>query len=430
MNSAGNPPKYRQGDFDFRPGEKLFIPHAARPDFSHRVLLFGRFSCRLSLFSCLQERDFGVIIYKFLQLKNLYCRVDGLARGHIGKTLGKKMKFFSGICVTLIFCGILSAASLAGDAARWTVTLPQQPQASFAGIYYAKEAGIFAKHGLDVEIRHVGANDGPVTGTLASGQSQFVVAPLTAALVERAKGTALVNICQLNRSGNVLLIADRRSGIRQLADLKKPRPDGKPLRFGVRSGDAGIIPRLFFRQQGIGQEIVLLKSDGVSLFLWGALDAIYGMEYDEYYQLLAAGQNPEELTVFRLRDHQLNIPEDGLYTLKSTVAAHPEICAAMRSALLEGWRGAGRHPEQAMKYVRLYAERDGVRFDPAHQFWMLNLFGKSLEIDGAQAGTLDPAVYESTVRALRRSGLIAKSVEYRDFCPELPAPSASSGGKP
>ncbi|MPN10748.1 hypothetical protein SDC9_158045 [bioreactor metagenome] len=173
-----------------------------------------------------------------------------------------------------------------------------------------------------------------------------------------------------------------------------------------------------------------LKFDGVTLFLWGALDAVCGMEYDEYYQLLAAGQNPEELTVFRLRDHQLNIPEDGLYTLKSTVATHPETCAAMRSALLEGWRGAVRHPEQAMKYIRLYAERDGARFDPAHQFWMLNLFGKSLEINGAQAGTLDPAAYESTVRALRRSGLIAKSVGYRDFCPGLPLPSASSGGKP
>ena len=65
------------------------------------------------------------------------------------------MKLFSG---TRVFPAVLAllfaAAGAAAENRTVSITMTWQPQAQFAGIYYAKEAGIFAKYGLDVEIRH------------------------------------------------------------------------------------------------------------------------------------------------------------------------------------------------------------------------------------------------------------------------------------
>lgn len=335
------------------------------------------------------------------------------------------MKRVFGIGGAVVMLCVLLAMTAAAESRRWVIAMPRQPQAQFAGIYYAKEAGIFAKYGLDVEIRHP-ASGTPLVESLTSGNARFIVAPLTAMLVERAKGVPLVNICQVNRTGNVLLVATRRSGILQPADLKKPGPGGKPLRIAVRDADSGTLPRLFLRQQGIDRE-PMSSGSGVELLLWGAADVVGGMEYDEYYQLLAAGYNPEELTVFRMRDYQLNVPEDGVYTLEKTVAANPAVCAALRDAVLEGWREALRNPERALQFVRLYAEREHARFDPAHQLWMLNVFGRSLGLDAPQSGTLAPESFEAAVRLLRRNKLIARELDYRKFCPRLSGPAG--GGK-
>jgi hypothetical protein len=89
----------------------------------------------------------------------------------------------------------------------------------------------------------------------------------------------------------------------------------------------------------------------------------------------------------------------------------------LRDAVLEGWREALRNPERALKFVRLYAEKEGARFDPAQQLWMFNVFGKSLGLDTPQAGTLPPEVCESVVRIFRRNKLIGGVEDFRNFCP-------------
>jgi len=335
------------------------------------------------------------------------------------------MKRIFGIGGAIVLLCALFAATATAAPRRWTIVMPWQPQAQFAGIYYAKEAGIFEKHGLDIEIRH-NPQGAPIVENLTSGKAQFIVAPLAAMLVERSRGVPLVNVCQVNQTGNILLVAARRSGIVQPADLKKPGLNGKPLRFAVWDSDSGTLPLLFLRQQGV-DGIAASPGSGVESFLWGAVDVISAMEYNEYYQLLAAGYDPEELTVFRLRDHQLNIPEDGVYALEKTAAGSPAVCVALRAAVLEGWREALRNPEQALKFVRLYAEREGVRYDPAQQLWMFNMFGRSLGLDTPQAGTLAPEVCDSVIRIFRRNKLITGDADFRTFCPASSKPAG--GGK-
>lgn len=327
------------------------------------------------------------------------------------------MKLFCGIRgFLMIFALFLVPTALTGETRSWVLTLTWQPQAQFAGIYYAKETGIFAKYGLDVEIRHK-TIELSIVDYLARNRSDFILASLGTALVERSEGLPLVNICQLGRDSTVMLIAPAGRGITQLKDLNTPTPEGKARRIAVWEVDFSAVPLAFLRERNIKGEILPLNT-GIALFLWGAADVICAMEYNEYYQLLAAGYDPGQLVCFRLRDNRMNIPEDGLYTLESTAAANPEVCTAMRRAILEGWREAVRNPEQALRFVREYCEKDNSRFDPAHQRWMFNVYAKSLALEGEQAGNLPRSVYDSTVRLFRRHGLIRSAVDYSRFCPD------------
>ena len=336
--------------------------------------------------------------------------------------LVKRCRKYAGLL--LLLAAFSAAAGTAGER-RWIITMTWLPQAQFAGVYYAKEAGIFEKYGLSVEIRHKTA-ELSIIDYLTQKRSEFIVAPLATALLARSEKVPLVNIGQVSQSGAVMLVAAGKNGIRKAEDLKKPDAAGKPRRFGIWSVDFGMAPLAFLRKQGVAGEIVPLNTD-IALFLWGAVDVISVMEYNEYYQILASGRQPAELTVFRLRDYGIDVPEDGVYTLESTAAEYPGVCLALRRAVMEGWSEAVKHPKKALEYVWKYCARDNGRFDPAHQYWMLTVYGKLLGLGTPQAGVLSPAAYDAAVKLFRRSGLIAGSVDYRQFCPNL---AETSGGRP
>ena len=76
----------------------------------------------------------------------------------------------------LLLAAFSAAAETAGER-RWIITMTWLPQAQFAGVYYAKEAGIFEKYGLSVEIRHKTA-ELSIIDYLTQKRSEFIVAPL------------------------------------------------------------------------------------------------------------------------------------------------------------------------------------------------------------------------------------------------------------
>lgn len=229
----------------------------------------------------------------------------------------------------------------------------------------------------------------------------------------------LVNIAQFSQNSSVMLVAAA-PGVGRLGQLNSRRPDGSRRRVGVWRFNFDTLPKIFLARQKLDVDIVPVNS-GISLFLWDAVDALAVMSYNEYYQILAAGFNPEELIRFRLRDYGLNIPEDGLYALRETVRRCPEECRLMRLAILEGWRLAMKHPNEALKYIRLYCDRENSAFDVAHQRWMLGAYSKELELGNPQLrGKLQRKSYDSTVKLLTRHGELASAPSYEDFCPALP----------
>ncbi len=310
---------------------------------------------------------------------------------------------------------LLGAASLTltGAEHSYTLSMPWKPQAQFAGYYYAAAHGIFKQHGLEVEISHR-PPEHSVFSTLRQPESDFIVAPLTAALQTADSGGELVNIAQISQHSPVSLVGRRSAGITGLDSLTEK---GRALRAGCWQVDFDLLPELFLARHAPEAQRFPLN-DGVDLFLWKAVDLISVMEYNEYYLLLAAGIPESELIRFRMRDCGLNIPEDGVYTFAETFRRYPADCGAMRNAVLEGWRQAIRNPAEALRLVRKECRKQNVPFDPAHQLWMLKRFAEDMELgQPEQFGTISRHNYDTAVQLLKRSGRIRKAPEHGLFAP-------------
>ena len=113
----------------------------------------------------------------------------------------------------------LAAAALIGSAAQaqTKVTIGISGWTGFAPLTLAKEAGLFKKHGLDVDIKKIPQKDRHLA--IASGDIQCAATTVETWVVWNANGVATMQIFQLDKSygadGMVV-----KAGIAKIADLK------------------------------------------------------------------------------------------------------------------------------------------------------------------------------------------------------------------
>ncbi|WP_173084964.1 ABC transporter substrate-binding protein [Fundidesulfovibrio magnetotacticus] len=312
----------------------------------------------------------------------------------------------------------LLALLLAWDAARAeglrrAALIPQwEPQAQFAGYYAARAKGFYAARGVDLEILR-GGPASPPSALLTHGRAQFGTLFLSTALRERSEGLKLVNLAQFLRGTTMLLVARRASGVEKPEDLQGRR-------VSLWEKEYNIQPRAFFRKYRVGVK-PLPQGFTVDLFLRGGADAMTAMNYNEYHVLLNAGLDPWELTVFPMRDHGLDYPEDGLYALEDTCRADPDLCRAVAEASIEGWRWVFAHPEEALDLVMVEVRAANLPTNRMHQKWMLERLREAMTPPGGPGpGPLSREEFETMARALKDEGLLANPVRYEDF--RVPAP--------
>ena len=149
------------------------------------------------------------------------------------------------IFVGFLLCLFTVFAARARAAESATVSfLPQwQPQAQFAGYYFAYEKGFYRERGLDVRILRGGA-ERPPSEMLAQGRVDFTTIQLTAGIVRRARGVKLVNVCQIAQHSALMLIARKSSGIIEPQDI-----NGKKV--GLWGEDFQGQLHAFFRKYGL-----------------------------------------------------------------------------------------------------------------------------------------------------------------------------------
>src|SRR3989344_1272101 len=93
-----------------------------------------------------------------------------------------------------------------------TVQLKWVHQAQFAGIYVAKERGLYEEEGLDVTIDHGGPNAPPLPPVL-SNRAEFGVAGADDVLVAVSEGKSVRAIAAIYQESPVVYFALKESGI-------------------------------------------------------------------------------------------------------------------------------------------------------------------------------------------------------------------------
>ncbi len=282
------------------------------------------------------------------------------------------------------------------------------PQAQFAGYYTALDKGIYRKHGIDLTIITGGPNY-PTSEFLREGKADFALLWLTTAMRERASGVKLVNIAQIVRKSSMMLVARKSSGIRTPADM-----NGKKV--GLWGGEFAIPPHAFFTKYGITAREVR-QSYTVNLFLRGGIDVASAMWYNEYHTIINAGIDPEEMNVFFFKDAGLNLPEDGLYALESTVKNDPDLAAEFARATLEGWEYAFAHPDEALDIIIKYMRAAKIPANRMHQKWMLARMRDLISNDGGKSvtGVLSRDDYAATGEILLKIGVIRQVPDFGTF---------------
>jgi NitT/TauT family transport system substrate-binding protein len=282
------------------------------------------------------------------------------------------------------------------------------PQAQFAGYYMAKEKGIYEKYGLDVTIMTGGVAHN-VPESLKSGETDFGILFLYTGVMERAKGTKLVNIAQIFQRSSIMFVAKKQSGINTLKDF-----NGKKI--GIWRTNSTELTTGFLKKQNINAEIVPFDS-GINPFLKDAVDITVMMKYNEYKRLINSGINPDEISIFNFSDYGMNFPEDGIYCMERTFKNDPELCRKFIKASIEGWIYALANTDETLEVILRISDIAKVSSNKSHSLWMLNCIKDMIHSSdkNIKEGKLLESDYDHLANFLYENNYITSKPLYGDF---------------
>jgi NitT/TauT family transport system substrate-binding protein len=312
------------------------------------------------------------------------------------------------VLFTLFHCFFLVYSPLVAQENKIVFAPHWLPQAQFAGYYVALDQGFFEKYGLDVEIIHPSATTN-VIDFLNDGRAHVVTQFLVSALYAKDKNTDIVNIAQYSQRSAIMLVSKKSSGIERLESIQ-----GK--RIGVWRGGFSEIPRAMVQGKGLQVEWVPILSS-VNLFLMNGIDLMTVMWYNEYNQIRLSGVDSTDLNTFFLSEYGYDIPEDGLYTLRSTRMARSEQLSAFVQATNDGWEFASKNREYTIDLVVGKMREANISSNRAHQGWMLDRILELQEPTQDKNGKheLNRDAYRATMSILRDNGFVKTDINFDTF---------------
>lgn len=305
-----------------------------------------------------------------------------------------------------LLCLLLNTFAAGGE--QYRVLLAWTPQAQFAGFYVAEAEGLYRNAGLNVTLLHPRVDEN-VFASLDSGTADFAIGFLSAAIEHRANGGDIVAVGQIFQKSALMLAARKSAGIQQKTDLTGRRI-GLWLPPSIRNPQTA-----FLRVSGVRDAQILPVAAKADLFLYGGVDAISVMEYNELYSLFAAGIDFDQLALFFVSEAFPELGDDGMYCRAELYRHSPEVGRKLMAATLEGWRRAFAEPEKTLDLVEKICRKNGTPFNRAHQRWMLKTLEKYI-----QPKTNDGALRRESFRQARLlMNLKREQVLFADFAPEF-----------
>ena len=280
-----------------------------------------------------------------------------------------------------------------------TIGLTYIPNVQFSPFYVALGSGLFADQGLDVTLRHHGAQEDGF-GALMAKQEDVVFASGDEAVVASATGATVATFGTGFQQFPGVLLAAKSSGIKRVEDLRG-RTIGMPGHFG--SSYYTVLAALHLA--GLSDADVKLQDIGytqVSALTTGRVDVVVGYSNNETVQFATTGFDVVEIPVQDPAKPTLVGP--GLVTVPGRL--NDEVLTRINAAVLEAEKRILADPDLAIEATR--AEVPTLS-DPAQEKTARAVLAATSKLwlrDGQPSLAVDTAAFQRMGTFLTQAGII------------------------
>ena len=317
------------------------------------------------------------------------------------------IRIIRGVIIALLVCFSVSMTAQKKQVSDDTLVFTPQwmAQAQFAGYYVAMVKGFYREAGVNVRIEHPSSTQ-PAMSRLRKNECQATTLQLCQALQTIDGGFPLVNILQTSMNNAEVIVS---------AHGKDPLTQ-KNARVGIWCAGFGELAMCMASKEKLNYQWVPF-AENVNLFVSGALDATLAMSYNEYYQLIQAGMEISDKSVYRFCDHGYNVQEDGVYMNRNYYLKHREQARRFAQASRKGWEWAAQHPDETLDIVMQYVEKYHVATNRVMQKLMLAEILR-LQVDREskkQEFRLRPDMVQLANRLLLEHDMLSREITYEEL---------------
>lgn len=304
---------------------------------------------------------------------------------------------------TLVACAgeQSEAENSASGLTEVTLMLNWVPNAHHAGIFLAKEAGLYEEAGIDLTIIEPGADVG-ATVTVAEAKVEFGIAQAESVLPAREGGMPVTTIASLVPRNDSVLMGLRSSGLTEDPATLVGRT------YGGYGGalETEIISELVQCAGGNPEEVEFVDI--------GDVDYLAGLEQQRFdatwvfggWDALRAEMMNDDVVQIRFDEHQACIPDwytPVIITNEAFAEKNPELVRAFLEATTEGYNRVIADPAKGADAVLAAApELDADLMHAAVDYYQ-----PRYTLEGASWGFMEQAVWQRFGDFLVQAGMIA-----------------------
>ncbi|HEV8255623.1 MAG TPA: ABC transporter substrate-binding protein [Casimicrobiaceae bacterium] len=229
----------------------------------------------------------------------------------------------------------------------------------FAPLTLAKEAGIFKRHGLDVELKKIPQKDRHLA--IASGDIQCAATTVETWIVWNASGVATKQIFQLDKSYGADGMAVRNS-TQKVADLK-----GKTVAASAPGTAPYFTLAWFLKKNGLSVKDVtvvnLEPGPAAQAFVAGQNDA--AMTYEPYLSTVRANPSAGKIIATTL-DYPMIMDTFGC--TPKFLADNPRAAKALTDSYFEAIELIAKEPKKSFEIMGADIKQTGEQFEASQKY--------------------------------------------------------------
>lgn len=280
-----------------------------------------------------------------------------------------------------------------------TIGLTYVPDIQFAPMYVAEARGLFTAAGLNVKLRHHGAQEA-LLGALQTGDEDVVFAGGGEMLQGRSQQIPVVNFATVYQQYPVTIIVPDDSAIQTLADLR-----GRSVGLPGEYGENWFYLLAVLAEAGLATSDVDIQSIGYTqhaALTGGKVDAVVGFLNNDVVRFAEAG--------FAIRTLSLEDPplvSVGLGGLDQTVTGRATELVKLLQAVAEAADFCVREPEQTVELAKDYVPNLA---EPAQQATALATLRATTKLFGERFGYQDVDRWQRMATFFNDRDLVAEPV--------------------